>query len=104
MNELSQVKLGCQIYYKSVNLQLFSIKCILCPSSACKRSWSLTKKINGLELAHIDLTITICMQAVNAKQLTWSNFLRMRRPSRLFVYVYSQYTCPHIMSDSLATF
>lgn len=76
MNELSQVKLGCQIYYKSVHLQLFSIKCILC--STCKRSWSLTKKINGLELAHTDLTITICMQAVNAKQLTWSNFLRMR--------------------------
>ena len=78
MNKLSQVKQGCHIYYKSVNLQLFSIKRILCLSNACKRSWSLTKKVNGFELAHIDLTITICLQAVNAKQLTWSNLLRIR--------------------------
>lgn len=79
MNKSSQFKQGCQIYYKLVNLQLFSIKCILCPSNACKRSWSLTKKINGFELVHIDLTITIhCMQAVNAKELTWSNLLRIR--------------------------
>lgn len=79
MNKLPQVEQGCKIYYKSVHLQLFSVKCILCPSNACKRSWSLTKKINGFELAHIDLTITICMQAVNAKQLTWGNLLRIRQ-------------------------